>query len=121
MNRKQPVANVEELPPGERKIISLADTEIGVINLDGEYFALENACAHRGGPVCVGKIHGAIEAEFLAPGKRVEEKVSETPAIACPWHGWEYDVRTGEHLGDCDIQLNTYETTVEEGVIYVRI
>ena len=65
------VAAVEEIPPGERKIVELAGRSIGVFNLGGEFFALRNRCPHQGGPLCAGSLGGLIAiqvVEHLDPG-----------------------------------------------------
>ena len=117
------VSAVDDLPPGERTIVEREDgPAIGVFNIDGEYYALENRCAHQGGPVCDGLQQGAVVGEFVEPGKRVKESFSDdVPAIACPWHGWEYDVRTGEHLGDPEYGIEAYDVVVDDGTIYVEL
>ena len=116
------VASVSELDEGDRKIVDVDGTSIGVFNIDGEYYALENLCAHQGGPVCTGKQQGALLGEFEEPGKRVREYFSEDiPAIACPWHGWEYDVRTGKHLGDPEISIETFEVVQDGGELFVEV
>lgn len=116
------VAEKNEIQPGERMIVDIEETSVGIFNIDGELYTLENKCAHQGGPVCTGKQQGAIEAEFVEPGERVEEKFSEdVPAIACPWHGFEYDVRTGEHVGDDSYNLRTFDVVVEDGEVYIDL
>ena len=115
------VASVDELDHRERKIVTIDDRSIGVFNFDGEYYAAANTCPHEGGPACEGKFQGSLVGEYEGPGKRVREQLSDTPAIACPWHGWEYDLTTGEHLGDPEVVLPTYEVQVTEGTIYVNV
>ena len=124
MSERIHVTAADELAPGDREIVATKHGSIGVFNIDGEYYALENTCQHQGGPVCTGKQQGAVEAEFVAPGERVEESFSEeVPAIACPWHGWEYDVRTGHHLGDPDpaYKLDTFDVVEDDGDLYVEL
>jgi nitrite reductase/ring-hydroxylating ferredoxin subunit len=94
-------------------------TPVGVIRVDGEFYAISNVCAHEGGPVCRGRIGRELLAEYVGPGQPIEETLSETPAVACPWHGWEYDLTTGEHLGDDDIVLPTFEVVVRDETVYV--
>lgn len=67
-----PVARVDEIPPGERKIVEIAGRSIGVFNLGGEFFALRNRCPHQGGPLCVGQRLGAISA--TGPGDYVHDR-----------------------------------------------
>jgi len=114
------VASVDELGDGDRTLVQVDGTAVGVFNLDGEYYALENECPHQGGPVCTGRVGGKIVAEEGDVGERVRERVSGEPVIACPWHGWEYELATGEHVGNPRVALTTYDVEVENGEVYVR-
>lgn len=121
MSERVHVCAAEDLPVGERRVVEHGGLEIGVINHEGEYYAISNTCAHMGGPVCKGRVHGALVGEYTGPGERVVEYYSDDPAIACPWHGWEYDLATGVHLGDDDIRLPTFDVVVEDGDLYVEV
>jgi len=116
------VCHEGELADGDRRVVETPDgDEIGVLNVDGEYYAISNQCAHMGGPVCKGKVQGALVGEYTGPGERINESFSDDLAIACPWHGWDYDLETGVHLGDDDISLPTYDVVVDDGRIYVEL
>lgn len=120
MTEKIKVCRREELEPDSRKVISVEKgREIGIFNVDGEYYAVENVCPHRGGPVCNGQIQKKIKAEWKGPGNRIEETFSSIPTIACPWHGWEFKLENGEHIGDSKIYVKTYEVVVEDDNVYV--
>lgn len=112
--------DAEELPPGERALVAVDGTAVGVFNVDGEYYAIQNECAHQGGPVCKGKVHPELLGEFVEPGERVRERHGERMVVACPWHGWEYDLETGDHLGVKDISIEAFSVAVEDGVVYVE-
>lgn len=90
------VATVDEIRPGERKIVEIADRSVGVFNLDGEFFALRNRCPHQGGPVCKGRLSGFVQS--AEPGEYRYSRRGEI--LRCPWHGWEFDVRTGQSWYD---------------------
>ena len=120
MSERVRVASVEELGEGDRTLVVVDGTSVGVFNVEGEYYALENECPHQGGPVCTGRIGGKIVAEDQGVGERVKERISDEQVIACPWHGWEYDVETGEHVGNPRVALETYDVEVEDGDVYVR-
>lgn len=115
------VAAESDLQSGDRKLVTANGTSIGVFNVDGEYIAFENECLHQHGPVCTGKIQPKLEGEFVEPGKLVAESFSDTSTIACPWHGWEYDLMTGEHLGDSSEKLKMYPVVIEDGEVFVEI
>lgn len=121
MTRWIRVAGEDEINEGERKIVDIRGTSIGVLHVDGAYYAIWNYCAHEGGPVRRGNLQRAIDADFVASGERISEYVSDKFSISCPWHGWEYDLETGEHLGDSSISVPTYEVKVQEGYVYVKI
>src|SRR5260370_41770743 len=93
---KYVVAAVEEIPPGQRKIVDVGGRSVGVFNVGGEFFAVLNRCPHQGGPLCKGETLG-----FLRPGEVGEFQYSRAGEIVrCPWHGWEYDLRTGQSWFD---------------------
>lgn len=106
------VASVDEIPEGGRKIVALGPRSIGVFNVGGEYFALRNRCPHQGGPLCEGKLWGTVEAAL--PG---EFETGEQPEIlTCPYHGWEFHIRTGQSWCDPDrLRIRTYQVHVAGG------
>jgi nitrite reductase/ring-hydroxylating ferredoxin subunit len=106
------VATVDEIPPGGRKILSVGGRSIGVFNVGGEYFALLNRCPHQAGPLCEGKQHGLLEADV--PGEYRYSRPGEI--LRCPWHGWEYDLRTGQSWFDpAKVRVRRYEAGVQPG------
>ena len=108
------VAAAGEIPPGGRKIVEIAGRSIGVFNLGGEYFALRNRCPHQGGAVCEGRLWGVLRA--TAPGMFEYEPSREI--LACPWHGWEFHVRTGQSWCEPErLRVRRYPVTVEEGAV----
>lgn len=115
------VADVGEISEGERKIISVEGTSIGVFNVDGEFYALKNECRHQGGPACTGRFGGKLVEDPGEPGERGTERISDQMVVTCPWHGWEYDVKSGKHIGNDDIELPTYDVVVEDGEILVDV
>jgi len=114
------VADAADLGPDDRALVTVDGAPVAVVNYDGEYYAIENTCLHQCGPLAKGRVKGALTGEWDAPGERVDEFFDEErPAIACPLHGWEYDLETGDHLGADDLSLSTYPVVVEDGVVYV--
>lgn len=112
------ICDVADLPEGERVIAEVGDIEIGVFNIKGRYVAYENRCMHQGGPVCRGRILGRWE-EVLSPEKKVthgRHSTTETD-IVCPWHGWEYNVLTGQNIADPEISLRKIELIVDDGAL----
>ena len=106
------VGTVDEIPPGERKIIEIAGRSIGVFNIGGQFFALRNYCPHQGGALCEGKLSGLIQSD--KPGEYQYSRPDEI--IRCPWHGWEYDIRTGQSWVDpVKTRVRRYEVSLESG------
>lgn len=111
---KYVVASAEEVPPGGRKIVDIGGRSIGVFNVDGDYFALRNRCPHQGGALCEGKLWGSLRAK--RPGEFEYEATKEI--LTCPWHGWEFHVRTGQSW--CEprrLRVRRYEVSLEEGAV----
>jgi nitrite reductase (NADH) small subunit len=95
------VARVEDIPPGGVKTVQAGEEAIALAHVDGGFYATQAACMHLKGPLGEGRVEG--------------------PVLSCPWHGWQYDVRTGENEFDRAIQLRTYEVRVEDGDVKVAV
>jgi nitrite reductase/ring-hydroxylating ferredoxin subunit len=106
------VATTAEIPPGGRKIVEVAGRSIGIFNIGGEFVAVRNRCPHQGGPLCEGSLGGLIEA--TAPGEYSYSRPGEM--LRCPWHGWEFDLRTGQSWFDPErTRVRSYPVSVEAG------
>lgn len=104
------VATVDEIEPGQRKIVEIEGRSIGVFNIEGEFFALLNRCPHQAAPLCRGPvIRSTLPSE---PGEyRMREKAD---IVRCPWHGWEFHIPSGESIFDpVRCKVRTYDVTVE--------
>lgn len=108
--RRYVVAPIADLPPGARKIVSVGGREIGVFNIGGELYALRNICPHRGAPLC----HGRLRPLMVSPGVYQLDRERELEILKCPWHQWEFDVKTGQALYDEHMRVRTYRV-VQEG------
>jgi nitrite reductase/ring-hydroxylating ferredoxin subunit len=111
------VALAEEIPPGQRKVVSVAGRDVVVFNSSGEFFAVANTCPHRGAPLSRGKITGFVNSS--GRGDYQFSKAGEV--LRCPWHGWEFDLRTGQSY--CDpkrIRARHFPATVEAGATLVE-
>ena len=90
------IAPVEELPPGTRKFLTIDERPIAVFNIKGEFFGLLNRCPHQGASLCEGPLIGLAQSKN--PGEI--EYTRQGEIIRCPWHGWEFDIRTGQSYCD---------------------
>jgi len=94
--------------------------EIGVFRIAGTFYAWRNECPHQGGPVCQGQIMQGVE-ERLDTQRRslgIHYRAGSLN-IVCPWHGYEFDARTGQHAGFAALKLSAYPVKVREGAVYV--
>ena len=111
------VAAVAELPPGSRKLVRIGERPIVVFNIAGEYFALANTCPHQGASLHDGVLTGLVES--TEPGEYRYTRRGEI--LRCPWHGWEFDVRTGKSwCKPSRIRLKDYAVRVEPGQMLVE-
>jgi 3-phenylpropionate/trans-cinnamate dioxygenase ferredoxin subunit len=111
------VARAGEIEPGGHKLVEVRGREIGLFNVGGEYFALSNRCPHEAGPLCQGKITGIVLSN--GPGEYHVERPGEF--LRCPWHGWEFDIRTGQSW--CDpksVKVRSFQVKVEPGEQLVK-
>ena len=107
------VAAVGEIAEGGRKLVNVEGREIGVFNVKGEFFALLNRCPHAGASLCRGTVIGLAEADL--PGEYRLTRPGEF--LRCPWHGWEFDIRTGQSWFDPRrVRVRSYEVSVESAV-----
>lgn len=100
------VCKVEELPVGERLITEIDGKSIGVFNVGGEFYALRNICPHEGAELCRGTITG-----MNLPGEVGEYNwVRGGEIIRCPWHAWEFDIKTGQSIfNPHKVRVKAYE------------
>ncbi len=95
------VATKADIPAGSAKVIEAGGKTIALYNCDGTFYATENTCKHRGGPLGEGALSGTT--------------------VTCPWHGWEYDVSTGACTMDVSITVQKFDVKVEGDDILVSL
>jgi len=106
------VGRLDEFPSGERRIVQAGRRSIGVFRVGDTFYAINNYCPHQGGPLCLGRTKPWVSS--AGPG---EYTMAEQEALlACPWHGWEYDLATGQSfLGAGEAPARIYAVSVECG------
>lgn len=110
---KHVVGKVSSVPPGERCIVEAQGRSIGVFNVDGEFFAMRNSCPHQAAPLCLGSIQGMTMPS--KPGEYLWAREGEI--LRCPWHGWEFDIKTGRSIfNPHKTRVKAYDVTVEEHI-----
>jgi nitrite reductase/ring-hydroxylating ferredoxin subunit len=109
---KHVVAALAEIPPGSQKLIHVKGRAIAVFNVEGELFGISDACPHQGGSLATGATVGLTTSS--EPGKYSHCRPGEF--VRCPWHSWEFDLRTGQSW--CDprkFRTKPYDLSVEQG------
>ena len=95
------VGRVEDVPPGRGATVELSSgAELALYNINGEFHAIENFCPHKGAPLADGNLCGHV--------------------VECDWHGWRFDIRTGQCLNRPD-SIEVYEVVIEDGMIKILV
>ena len=111
------VAATAEFPPGTRRVIEIDGRAVVVFNVKGEYFALLDKCPHNGGSLAAGVVTGLLQS--AEPG--CYSYAREGEIIRCPWHGWEFDIKTGKSF--CSViraRARAFPVHVEPGQTIVE-
>jgi nitrite reductase/ring-hydroxylating ferredoxin subunit len=113
-----PIASVDEFEGEGSKVIAEIDGhEIAVFRYLDEFYAVANFCPHQSGPLCEGALTGQTT---LAEDGWGWEYDDDERYIACPWHNWMFDITTGKNAQDDRYAVPTYETSVEDGTVFVH-
>jgi nitrite reductase/ring-hydroxylating ferredoxin subunit len=112
--QRYPIAAIGEIAPGQRKIVNIDGRSIGVFNVHGSFIAVLNLCPHESAPVALGRLTGTTLPSH--PGEFRWGREGEI--LACPWHGWEFDLTTGQCLTDRR-KLHRFPVSIEDDTIYL--
>ncbi|MFP6873361.1 MAG: non-heme iron oxygenase ferredoxin subunit [Verrucomicrobiales bacterium] len=98
------VCKTEVIAEGRGESFTVAGVKVAVFNIDGEFFVLEDRCSHADAPLAGGYVHR-------------REK-----CVACPWHGAEFDLRTGKTMAPpaCE-DIKAYPALVEDGQLSINL
>jgi nitrite reductase/ring-hydroxylating ferredoxin subunit len=113
------VAKIADLPEGERKIVQHGAHDIGVFHWEGQFYAYANMCLHQGGPACEGMVTQNVVDVIDKDGLYQGQTYGDETHFVCPWHGYEYDLKTGECIGDRKLKLRKYDIVKRGEDIYV--
>jgi nitrite reductase/ring-hydroxylating ferredoxin subunit len=95
------VGKVQDVTPGQGKVVEAGDKTLAVFNVDGRLYAIDNTCPHRGGPLGDGDLDGTL--------------------VTCPWHAWRWDVTTGANANNPAVRVDCYPVTVEGTDLVVEV
>lgn len=101
MGKLVKVAKTSELTPGTGKVVMANGNMIALFNIDGSFYAIDNTCLHRGGPLGEGLLEG--------------------DTVTCPWHGWRFNIKTGAHTFNPQIKVKSYPVQVEGDDIAINL
>lgn len=100
--KKITVGQEEAVPSGRGATVKLKDgTEVALFNINGNFYAIENFCPHKGYPLADSRLYGNV--------------------VECDLHGWRFDVRSGECFTKKSCSIEAYEVVVEDGMIKILI
>lgn len=95
------VGKTEDVEQGRGIVAEVNGKSLAIFQVDGRYYAIDNTCVHRGGPLGEGDLEGEV--------------------VACPWHGWEYNVKTGACINNPSACVKTYSVLVEGTDLKVKV
>jgi nitrite reductase/ring-hydroxylating ferredoxin subunit len=120
--REHFVGKADEFKDGDRRIVFVGDTEIGLFKNQGEFYAYSNTCLHQAGPACEGMIISKVEEKILPDGTSAGLYFSDTVThFVCPWHGYEYNLKTGVCAADRRLRLRKYDVMQKDDGVYVIV
>jgi nitrite reductase (NADH) small subunit len=96
-----PVGQIGDFVQGQGRMVTVNGRHVALFRLGNDFFALDNMCLHRGGPLCEGPI--------------------EREVVTCPWHGWSYQIRTGTMVQDPRVGVSKHEVRIDGNEIAVRL
>ena len=101
MSRWIKIADVDDCPPGAARELVVEDRIVALFHAEGEFYALDGVCPHQGGPLGKGQLTGCV--------------------LTCPWHGWQFDVRSGQHQFSKNVVQPSFAVRVAEGEVFVDL
>ena len=101
MGAQVKVGRVDDVPSGEGRVIEAGGRTLALFNVDGRFYAIDNACAHRGGPLGEGELTG--------------------PVVMCPWHAWRWDVTTGANVNNPAVKVACFPVAARDGDLFVDL
>jgi nitrite reductase/ring-hydroxylating ferredoxin subunit len=110
---------VADFPAGSHKIVQIRKLKIGVFNLNGDFYALPNICPHQFGPLSEGGVAGTLAC--TAATNWNHEWIKDGEILTCPWHGIEFDIRSGAALASPKLKVRHYPISVVDDQVVLTL
>ena len=101
MSRRVLIGQAADIPVGEARVVEADGKTLALFHVDGAFYALDNDCPHRGGPLGEGDLDGTV--------------------IVCPWHAWRWDVKTGANVNNPAVKMLCFPVSVDDGRVFVEL
>ncbi|HSE93762.1 MAG TPA: Rieske 2Fe-2S domain-containing protein [Methylomirabilota bacterium] len=101
MGSRVKIGRAAEVPAGEGCVVEAGGRALALFNVGGRFYAIDNACAHRGGPLGEGELTGSV--------------------VTCPWHAWRWDVTTGANVNNPAVRVACFPVILEGGDVFVDL
>lgn len=95
------ITGTADVKPGSGTTVEVDGKSLAVFNVEGSYYAIDNTCVHRGGPLGEGELEGNT--------------------VTCPWHGWSYDVTTGRCINNPSACVQSYPVTIDGADVKIQL
>ena len=120
--RQVNIGSASEFADPGRRVIAFERFEVAIFKLDGEFFAYLNHCPHMGGPACQGKMIAKVE-EVIAEDRTSKGMMFSKSKmhVVCPWHGYEFDIGTGQNQGNPRMRLRPAKIEVVDGELMLTL
>lgn len=103
------VGRPADIPEGGSIVVTVGRREIGIFKIGGQFYGLLNRCPHLGGPLCAGQIVTDVVSPMPGDVRARPGRVF----VTCPWHNWEFDVRTGQSYWNERLHAMRFPVSVE--------
>jgi nitrite reductase (NADH) small subunit len=111
------VGSVDDFTEARSRTVYIDRRAIGIIRYRGRLFAIRGLCPHQLGPLSKGPVRLKLTVGDRSNELEVD---AESPIIACPWHGWEFDVQTGRMIADKSLRVRTYDVRVRGSRVFLN-
>jgi nitrite reductase (NADH) small subunit len=95
------IGSIDDISLGKSKVVELQNKKIAIFHIADGFYALDNTCPHRQGPLGEGTLDGQI--------------------VSCPWHGWRFDLKTGACIANPSAKVSTYPTKIENNTLFIEL